>query len=135
MNETTKKPFDPSKPVQTRDGKPARIHATDLDGSFPILATYYDGNQWRTLRVSPRGKYLSYAEENLDLINVPPPKVKRDFWLAISKDGVIAYRSAQTANFYHQETSSNGWRTVKVTAEYEPFPCQVCSGSGCPNCQ
>lgn len=123
MNETTKKPFDPSKPVQTRDGKPARIHATDLDGSFPILATYYDGNQWRTLRVSPRGKYLSYAEENLDLINVPPPKVKRDFWLNIHKTGISStFTSEEEATSVVKFSSwPFNWRTVKVTAEYEPF--------------
>jgi hypothetical protein len=82
--------FDPTKPVQTRDGKPARILATDLAGnagSRPIAAAImenYQSDDWEVVRrytsegVSPYG--------GNDLINIPEER-ELDVWLNVYPDG------------------------------------------------
>jgi hypothetical protein len=81
--------FDPKKPVQTRDGRSARIIATDVKGECPIIAlvalsngaeapySYYADGSVRQLALHPR-----------DLVNVPEKRtitIKR--WVALYNDG------------------------------------------------
>lgn len=64
--------FDPIKPVQTRDGRKARIICTDAKGSFPIIAlvTSLDDNLEEVITYSGKGKYYLDGEDfPLDLIN------------------------------------------------------------------
>ena len=75
--------FDPTKPVQTRDGRKARIIATDAsDPHFPIVAllTQKAGGE-RPERYTFAGRYY-FGDDILrptDLVNVPPEKYVR--WL------------------------------------------------------
>jgi len=67
------KKFDPTKPVQTRDGRKARIICTDRDfDGYPIIALIR-GTQgqegFETYGID--GKASSFMEHELDLINVP----------------------------------------------------------------
>lgn len=74
------KPFDPSKPVQTRDGKAARIIATDKKGQFPIVAllTMPDGNE-ELFSVTRDGRSSTTMHlSSFDLINIPE---KHTVWL------------------------------------------------------
>lgn len=71
--------FDPTKPVQTRDGRKARILATDLkDPNYPILAavTLPRTGLERPIVYTSEGKWsLSrncFSES--DLINIPEEK-------------------------------------------------------------
>lgn len=124
MNETTKKPFDPSKPVQTRDGRPARVHATDMCGEHSILATRWNDSAWIEHRCTKEGIcWVGKLDHNLDLINVPPPKVKRDFWLNIPSGDWGKHYAYDNENAARKAVAGvqHCWKTVKVTAEYEPF--------------
>ena len=70
--------LDLTKPVQTRDGWPVRILATDLRSECPVVGiisrTDHDGvDTW-----APDGRYIpdDLDEHTLDLVNVPD-EVKR----------------------------------------------------------
>jgi hypothetical protein len=78
--------FDPTKPVQTRDGRPARIIMTDAQNeSYPIVALVLDGDQESPNSFTAEGRfYVEEDEDDLDLINVSE---KRRFWVNIPPDG------------------------------------------------
>lgn len=83
--------FDPTKPVQTRDGKPARILATDLadpDGRTVAVATLHLSGE-ALYRVNPKGRFHCYGtgDSDYDLINVPITRTYGDT-LANSGQGV-----------------------------------------------
>lgn len=67
--------FDPTKPVQTRSGKPARILATDLAGRMPLVAAVpaFYGSGEAVHRYYADGRASRYDEQPLDLVNVPVP--------------------------------------------------------------
>ena len=50
--------LDINKPVQTRDGQPARILCTDKKGNLPILALFGEDD-----RVGPSGHGLAASSE------------------------------------------------------------------------
>ena len=68
--------FDPTKPVQTRDGRKARIICTDRnDTEFPIVALVNDGVYEEIKSYSSEGAYLHTMDESAsDLINIPETK-------------------------------------------------------------
>lgn len=75
------KPFDPTKPVQTRSGRPARILTTySRNPRFPIVALVED-----IAGVESARQYSLNGEQNLDvvgnfdLVNVPEKRVI-EFW-------------------------------------------------------
>ncbi len=66
-------PLDLTKPVQTRDGRKARIICTDrLHGVEPIVAlvTEQDGVEYAA-DYRTNGRFLNFSESDWDLINVP----------------------------------------------------------------
>lgn len=68
--------FDPTKPVQTRDGRPARILAADaklLNTSEGIIALVRDltTGQETTQAYFPDGRYTRDRDSLIDLVNVP----------------------------------------------------------------
>jgi hypothetical protein len=65
--------LDTSRPVQTRDGRKARIIATDAKGGdFPIIALVECAGGESTEGYKADGSYLvERREHGLDLINVP----------------------------------------------------------------
>jgi hypothetical protein len=74
------KKFDPTKPVQTRDGRKARIVATGLNciqGSIVAVVTHQDGGEYAG-HFFDDGRYILGEEGDLDLVNVPE---KRGFWV------------------------------------------------------
>ena len=79
--------FDPSKPVQTRGGRPARILATDLAGIFPIAAAVmhnYQSDEWEQVR-----RFSAYGKADVgegDLINIPEER-ELNVWLNVYPDG------------------------------------------------
>lgn len=65
--------FDPSKPVQTRDGRPARVLCTDASGSYPIAALI--NGDLRTY--TSEGLFVEdCGEDTLDLVNIPEETVE-----------------------------------------------------------
>ena len=72
--------FDPSKPVQTRDGRPARIISTDAVGitdssgrnsamNQPILAAIGVGAEAKFEKFEASGRYTRFGERDEDLVN------------------------------------------------------------------
>lgn len=69
--------FNPNRPVQTREGLPARIICTDRKGRYPIVALVYQADgclagEEVTLYYRKSGKFAtSEKESRFDLVNVP----------------------------------------------------------------
>ncbi len=65
------KPFDPSKPVQTRDGRKARIIATDrADKSYPIVALIGDDDDISTFTAAGYYYTEGCGSNRSDLVNI-----------------------------------------------------------------
>lgn len=65
------KKFDPTKPVQTRDGRPARIICTDRyesNGQFPIVALVNVGAYEQVSYHRTDGRTTNYPTP--DLVNI-----------------------------------------------------------------
>lgn len=82
--------FDPTKPVQTRDGRPVRILCTDLkEEGYPIAAAVqgWDGSE-RLESFTTDGRLISGGGRypKLDLVNVPD---HGSFWINVFGDGVL----------------------------------------------
>ncbi|API58546.1 hypothetical protein BSL82_03825 [Tardibacter chloracetimidivorans] len=65
--------IDFNKPVRTRDGRKARIVATDAAGKFPVVAlvTGYDGNEYPDTFLLSGSSYSGLDESSEDLVQVP----------------------------------------------------------------
>lgn len=70
------KPFDLTKPLQTRDGREVRIYATDAGGEYPIHGAVKEGQGWLHEGWSIRGELVRGLERCLDLVNVPQKNVR-----------------------------------------------------------
>lgn len=80
--------LDITKPVQTRDGKPARIVCTDMKGTFPVVAlvTQKSGNEVVNSYDS-NGVYHTFSgKSDNDLVNIPE-RVER--WLNVYPPRVL----------------------------------------------
>ena len=106
--------FDPTKPVQTRDGRKARIVATGLVGAtYPIVAivTEEDGDEASDNYLDTGQAYLHAYPHNDDLINIPevPAHLKgtRTWHMSLGK-GYDTVRAAQAV-------CSFPWPSVGVT--------------------
>lgn len=98
--------FDPTKPVQTRDGKPARILCTDFksnDHDLPIAAAVMleYGNEAVCFYTVSGLFHDNALFSSLDLVNVPVEHA-REFWV----------------NFYPEKShSATGLHCSKETAD------------------
>jgi hypothetical protein len=63
--------FCPNKPVQTRDGRKARIIATDAKGAYPIIALIYVAGDESVRSYCSDGRRWIDEDSDDDLINVP----------------------------------------------------------------
>ncbi len=78
--------FDPTKPVRTRDGKPARILCTDARGDLPIVALVgAPGESEYVQRFTKDGCAYRNVPLPHDLINVPEKRTL-DIWVNIYSD-------------------------------------------------
>lgn len=60
------------KEYQTRYGRPVRVHATDIGGFQPVLASYLDNyGEWIVTTRLSDGRVFSDGEHPLDLIEKP----------------------------------------------------------------
>jgi len=91
--------FDPSKPVQTRDGHKARVLCTDLDGPKPIGAgIYLSGGSMEFLYSYLSSGRLDDATPNGDdLVNAPE---KRTVWINFYRTGATLYYTRKEADKY-----------------------------------
>lgn len=68
--------IDLTKPVQTKDGKPARIICTDLkDGAYTLMVLIDFGDREVPRTYTSKGEYFANKPSEDDLVNVPEEKV------------------------------------------------------------
>ena len=91
------KKFDPTKPVQTRDGHPARIICTDAKGNWPIVALVSTSTtippyvaEETPFPFSADGRRIIGAATTTDLVNIPE---EHEVWVRVYKNG---YAHAET---------------------------------------
>jgi hypothetical protein len=74
MSEDTRQAFDPNRPVQTRDGREARVLCTDASGDYPIVAlvTQRDGRKATGTYTATGHAGTDRAPRADDLVNVRP---------------------------------------------------------------
>lgn len=68
--------LDPTKPVQTEDGRPARILCTDVDNPRSLVAAVRVKGGERALVYYPNGRLWESSKSDDDLINVPEKHVR-----------------------------------------------------------
>jgi hypothetical protein len=119
------KKLDLSKPIQTRDGRRARILANDLKGTRPLVAAISTSDSSPNEGVYTYledGRYLTSDPHHFDLVNVP---VKKEGWTVvrpypIGYDGSHAYATwlfdTKTEAEKHQGKFGEG---VVVKVEWE----------------
>lgn len=95
--------FDPTKPVQTRDGRPARILCTDRKCTeFPIVAVYSDsdGTECVACYKASGGWSGSGHPHSRDLVNVPEKRVL-EAWMNVYDPpcDAHAHQSKERADF------------------------------------
>lgn len=91
------KPFDPTKPVQTRDGRKARIVCTDAKSEYPIVALVLENGVEEHSRHTICGHWWSSKMDcNNDLVNIPI-KHKRTIFLNVYKDYIVTHESEYKA--------------------------------------
>lgn len=92
--------FDPSKPVQTRCGKPATILCTDLKSPlYTIGARIVRDNGEEILSgFTAKGNFANdFSEDNNDLVNVGN-RLKLTCWLNVYPTRVYAFQSKEQAD-------------------------------------
>ena len=70
-------PFDPTKPAQARNGRDARIYATDAGGRCPIHGAFRSSvneDNWIATEWQADGTHV--AGRHLSLVNVPIAALK-----------------------------------------------------------
>lgn len=113
------KKFDPTKPVQTRDGKPARIMTTDCkNDNFPIAALIDYGNSEIAEFYTIDGFLREdHQELDIDLVNCPEKHVR---WLNVYSDGGIGvYSSREIADKYASALDKVVPRIACICIEFE----------------
>lgn len=91
--------IDWTKPIQTRDGRKARLLATDFkcrDGSpYAVLITHYDSSGEAFYRFRENGIYWTGEGDYNDIINVPEKRVRAKIYLVQRKDRGLGKPSIQ----------------------------------------
>jgi hypothetical protein len=90
-------PFDPTKPVQTRDGRKVRIICTDAKDCQPIIALITEKGCEMPRQYDLNGSFFYDGREcQTDLVNVPETK---SFWSNVYDDGPrFPYHSREEAD-------------------------------------
>jgi hypothetical protein len=87
--------LDPSKPVQTADGRPARIICTDRDGSYPIVALV--GAEQKPLTFTANGEQFNpeyVSSDGVVLVNTVEKKTR---WVYMTIDDDATHASEGNA--------------------------------------
>lgn len=108
--------FDPTKPVQTRNGLPARILCTDAEGVCPIIAlvTTSHGNEEPVRRKANGRLHEDSGSYYLDLVNVAP-----SWWVNVYRDRVVSiYSERRTADLNAEDDRI---AVLEIPPEGEPI--------------
>lgn len=108
------------KTYQTRCGWPVRIHATDLNATYSVLATvqHPDGD-WESVHVTADGRYMPDGViHDYDLIEVKQP-IKFTLWVSVYRTKTLPDEYWTSWNYTKEAAekvrSRNALMTVPVT--------------------
>jgi hypothetical protein len=110
--------LDLTKPLTTRDGRPARIVATDAKRKdYPLVALVTSEEDREVVyNYTVDGRFISTRPKgdphNADLINPPPPPVRKTRFLNLGQ----ALTSLNYGRMEHSSTYK-GWPVLEVTFE------------------
>lgn len=115
-------PFDPTKPVQIRNGQPAVILEVMEDGFFPIIGRYLSANHlgWVACAWDMKGREGSHlGESDKDLINIPEAPETVTLWVEIlsSKTAWHSYLGNTNENPPPLSDDDKLFARVKITAK------------------
>ena len=112
----TNKNFDPTKPVQTRDGRKVRIVDTNYKGNArrPILAIITEDDHTEICHTFNKdGSSLPDMTRDLDLINIPE---KYTLWVNLYADRGILFTHSSRAQ---ADVNAGASRIACVKVEFE----------------
>ena len=93
--------IDLDKPVQTRDGREAKVHTVDgKDDLYPVVGEVKKHSGWEVERWTMAGALSVSGESLLDLVNVPQKHTK---WILISQ----AYNGVLWGQLYASEPETH----------------------------
>jgi hypothetical protein len=110
--------FDPTKPVQTRDGRKARIICTNRTErlGYPIVALIFEQNDIERIETfSVKGETLQGCPHSNDLVNVP---IKKSGWINVYADGT-SYGVHATQNVADILVADGTKRVACIPIEWE----------------
>lgn len=82
----TSKSIDWSREIQTRDGRPARVLATDLKGKYPVVVVLTNSKGEECVdRLTADGRAFGFEPEPC-VINIPEPPEKVVRWARLYRD-------------------------------------------------
>lgn len=113
------KKFDPTKPVQTRDGRKARIICTDVnDKYYPIMALVEDsdGTEYAvSSTVDGHARYQRDGELPQDLVNIPPAVYSVNYRILHGWGGIGTCYNTLDEVIRMKNVSSNVCGIIKIT--------------------
>lgn len=117
------KPFDPTKPVRTRDGRPARIICRDRKGDDPLVVLTVTGHDEETVGYRRSDGTTSWDAPDWDLVNIPE---KIEGWLNIynpcrpdAPEFLRAYATRSEADAAHNAYAPHRQRFACVKVSFE----------------
>ncbi len=110
---------------KTRDGRPYRVLATDLKGSYPVAAAVEYGIYEESFRFTTTGKFNDQDKDHLLDLLPPTRTITVERWLVYHENngnvGVNISESEEYARFWSDSLPGhcNHLRTVKITETFE----------------
>ncbi len=106
--------LDLTKPVQTRDGRPVRILATDLKGEYPIAGAVLFDNHEQVHTWTAEGVFVAgVTDDNFDLVNVKRVAYVNMYDNPISAGFMYGTRVAA-------DNAASPDRTARIRVEFTP---------------
>ena len=109
--------LDTSKPVQTRDGRAARIIcANRVSEHYPIIALVTEKNFERMIAYTSEGNELQDIKGDTDLVN---RKEEQTYWVNFYDNGLlpVLHRDRESAD---EGATRNRVACVEITFAYTP---------------
>jgi hypothetical protein len=128
--------LDLTKPVQTKMGASVRILCKDRKGAHPVVGLMVRGVKEEEQTMFWKLDGTSCLHHDFDLVNVPPPKVKKETWLLLcSAGGEIIHFLSPTGEPALKSTKVLAKKKVTIE-EGEGMNCTWAEGCHCGgNCK
>jgi hypothetical protein len=109
------KPIDWSRPLQTRDGRKARLLGVINSKPFSHVVAVECRDVEETRHHTPSGSYWeTIYNSDYDLINAPE-RIKREYWVNVYPSGALSWFNSKESAAFHSGSSVQA--RVKVVIE------------------